>query len=198
VSAYEPVLAFWFGPDADDAAVARRQALLWWSGRPEDDAAIRDRFRDTHWAAVNGELDPWLREPPGRLALIIVADQFSRAMFRGTPQAFAHDALARQWVLDGLAAGDDAPLRPIQRVFYSLPLQHSESREHQQRSVAYLEALIEATPSLRPTLEGYLDYARRHRDIVERFGRFPHRNAVLGRATTPEEQAFLDGGGFAG
>ena len=191
MSAWEPVLAFWFGPDADDATVAKRQERLWWSGRPEDDAAIRNRFRDTHWAAVNGELDAWLREPRGRLALILVADQFSRAMFRGTPQAFAHDALARHWVLDGLAAGDDAPLRPIERVFYSLPLQHSESREHQQRSVAYLESLVAAAPALKAVLEGYLDYARRHRDIVERFGRFPHRNAVLGRKSTPQEVKFL-------
>jgi uncharacterized protein (DUF924 family) len=189
---WEPILAFWFGEDADDAAVAKRQSKLWWGGRREDDDTIGERFGAVREAAVAGRLSDWERDPRGRLALVLLVDQFSRALHRRTPQAFEHDPLARRWALEALAAGDDRKLRPIERVFLTLPLQHSESREHQERSVALLERWrAEAQGALRAELDGYLDYAKRHRDIVARFGRFPHRNAILGRTSTPEETEFL-------
>src|SRR5690606_119569 len=134
----------------------------------------------------------WLAPPRGRLALVILIDQFSRNLFRGDARAFAHDALARRWVSEGLDAGADRALRAIERVFFYLPLEHSESLADQQRSVALFERLCaDVPPALQGTFAGYLDYAVRHRDVIVRFGRFPHRNASLGRATTPEEAEFL-------
>ncbi|WP_019139795.1 DUF924 family protein [Noviherbaspirillum massiliense] len=183
---------FWFGDHPDDAVVARQQSRLWWKKQPETDSMIRQRFAPWTAKAAARELDDWLATPAGRLALILLTDQFPRNMYRGTPQAFAFDELARTWAKEGLALGVQHSLRPIERVFLYLPLEHSESLEDQDRSLALFEELAaNAAPAQKPAFDGFLDFARRHRQVIERFGRFPHRNAILGRASTPEELAFL-------
>lgn len=195
----DSIHAFWFGTDPDDQRVADEKAALWWSKHPDADREIKTRFEATLEQAVRGELDAWLEAPRGRLALILLADQFTRNMYRDTPRAFAYDAQARRWSCDGLERGIDGLLRPIERVFFYLPLEHSESIEDQQRAVALFGQLAQAVPErAKPAFQGFLDYAIRHRDIIERFGRFPHRNRILGRPSTPEEEAFLlqPGSGF--
>lgn len=193
------VLQYWFGDAAADAEVIATNGARWFRGGDAVDADIRARFSDLHAQAAGGQLDDWLATPRGRLALVIVIDQFSRNLFRGDARAFAHDARARDWVVDGLDAGADRALRPIERVFFYLPLEHSESLADQDRCVALFAALRDEVPaSLRAAFDGYLDYARRHRDVIARFGRFPHRNVVLGRTSTAEEAEYLrqPGAGF--
>jgi uncharacterized protein (DUF924 family) len=189
------ILAFWFGTSPDDATVAAEQSKLWWRKHPATDRAIGARFAPSLDRAAAGELDDWAATPRGRLALILLTDQFPRNLHRDTPQAFAFDALARAWCVEGLASGADAALRRIERAFFYLPLEHAESLPEQQRAVALFEALAaeaaRADPNGRASFEGYADYARRHRDVIARFGRFPHRNRVLGRASSAAEIAFL-------
>ncbi|RJG04749.1 DUF924 domain-containing protein [Noviherbaspirillum cavernae] len=183
---------FWFGSQADDSAVASERAALWWSKNPDVDAAIRQRFAALAARAASRELDAWNATPHGTLALILLTDQFPRNIHRDTPQAFASDPLARAWCSLGLGRGDDLQLRPIERVFFYLPLEHSESLDDQERSVALFERLAaNVAAEQRPAFDGFLDYARRHRDIIARFGRFPHRNRILGRTTSMAETAFL-------
>lgn len=186
------VLGYWFGDASGDAEVIAARGALWFDPKAEVDDGIRTRFAPLRERAIDGDLDAWLALPQGRLALVILVDQFSRNLFRGDARAFAHDALARGWVDEGLRLAAQRALRPIERVFFYLPLEHSESFADQQRSVALFTALCDEVPTaLRASFDGYLDYAVRHRDIVARFGRFPHRNAVLGRASTAEEIEFL-------
>jgi len=188
----DTILRFWFGTETDDAVVAEQRGQLWWKKSPETDAEIRNRFAGVLDEAVNGRCEQWLEDARGRLAVIILADQFSRNMYRDTPRAFASDNLALSWCKEGLAAGADRDLRPIERVFFYLPLEHSESLDDQDRSVALFAELADSVPDAQGKLfDGYLDYAARHREIVQRFGRFPHRNAILGRVSTAEELAFL-------
>ncbi|MBI1394894.1 MAG: DUF924 family protein [Betaproteobacteria bacterium] len=183
---------FWFGPDAPDDVVADRQAPLWWAKNAETDATIARRFTGCIEQAAAGALDDWTLTPEGRLALILLTDQFPRNVFRGSPRAFAFDEHARRWCREGLDAGIDRQLRAIDRVFFYLPLEHSELLADQERCVTLVESLRDdAVPSFRKAAEGFLDFAVRHRDIVRRFGRFPHRNDILGRTSSPEETAFL-------
>lgn len=193
---------FWFGANAedlDDDAIAQRQSKLWWAKDETVDREIAERFVPWIGRAARGELDTWSDHAAGLLALVLLTDQFPRNAFRNTPRAFAFDALARRWcraLLDGDHGGS---LRPIERVFALLPLEHSEFLADQDECVARMKTLhAEAAPAFVATAAGYVDYAIRHRDIVARFGRFPHRNAILGRASTPEEIAFLatPGSGF--
>ncbi|RZU45133.1 uncharacterized protein (DUF924 family) [Fluviicoccus keumensis] len=191
-ASYEGILDFWFGPQGDDTVVANRQAGLWWSKDPALDAEIRDRFESLVYAAADGDLTDWHQDARGRLALIILVDQFSRNIWRDTPQSFVFDTLARQWCKDGLASRQDRLLKPIERVFFYLPLEHSEDRDDQTRSVALFRELASSVPAeAMKTFAFFLTYATRHQDIIERFGRFPHRNRILGRESTPEETAFL-------
>ncbi len=188
----QTVLEYWFGTNSDDAVVAREQASLWWSHDPQVDAEIRARFQPLVEQAAAGALDGWAGSPEGRLALILVTDQFPRNIFRGAPQAFAYDEIALRLSLDGLAGGEDRQLRPIHRVFLYLPLEHSEDLEHQVRCVALFRQLASDVPETHTKVfEGFLDYAEQHHAIIERFGRFPHRNAILGRESTPAEIEFL-------
>lgn len=183
---------FWFGTQADDAAVAAERARLWWAKDEQADREIERRFAAWVERAARGELDGWAATPPGRLALILLTDQFPRNIYRGTPQSFAFDRHALAWCRQGLAAGMDGALRPIERVFFYLPLEHAESMADQELSVALFERLAAGVePAQRAAFDGFLDYARRHRDVVARFGRFPHRNRILGRASSVEELAFL-------
>jgi uncharacterized protein (DUF924 family) len=180
----DTILMFWFG--SNDAAAERSR--LWWGKHPETDKLIRDRFESSLRKAADGELDDWAATPGGRLALILLTDQFSRNMYRDTPNAFAFDAIALRCCKEGLREDVDKLLRPVERVFFYLPLEHSESLEDQERSVALLQALVQEAG---PDFAGFLDYAIRHRAVIARFGRFPHRNRILGRTSTEQEAAFL-------
>jgi uncharacterized protein (DUF924 family) len=161
-----------------------------WFRRDADfDREITARFLAAHEAAAAGRLSDWQATPDGALALLLLLDQFPRNMFRNSARAFATDALARAVAGRAIADGFDASAADAERAFFYLPFEHSENLADQERSLALW----------RRSGDGKVDkYAEIHADIIQRFGRFPHRNAVLGRATTPEEQAFLDAGGFAG
>ncbi|HEU5272563.1 MAG TPA: DUF924 family protein, partial [Xanthobacteraceae bacterium] len=152
------------------------------------DADIRTRFLATYEAAAAGRL-AWDETADGALALLIVLDQFPRNMFRGSARAFAADPLARTIASRAIERGFDQAAAPSERSFFYLPFEHSEALADQERCIALNRAAGDADA---------LKWAEQHADIIRRFGRFPHRNKALGRATTPEEQAFLDGGGFAG
>lgn len=197
---WQPLLDFWFGDPADDALRATRQAPLWWGKSSETDALLARRFGAQAEAAANGELADWADLPHGRLALILLLDQLPRNIHRGTPTAFARDPLAREQCLKGLSLGMDRQLSPLERVFFYLPLEHAESREQQTRSVALFEELAaeQAHSHANETFAGFADFARRHQVIIEQFGRFPHRNDLLGRTSTLEETDFLQqpGAGF--
>lgn len=188
----DTILDYWFGSEPDDAALAVERASLWWSKQNEVDAEIRRRFEGSLLAGARGALDSWQATPRGHLALIILTDQFPRNMYRGSAQTFAYDALALAWCLDGVNLGVDLQLRPIERVFFYLPLEHSESLPYQDRSVAFFTKLFHSVPeSWQAPFASYLDFAARHRDVIARFGRFPHRNILLGRGSTEAELAFL-------
>src|SRR5262249_4550606 len=150
---------------------------------------IADKFAATYQAAAAGALAQWEETPDGALALTIALDQFPRNMFRGQARTYETDVLARAIAGRALARGFDAQVRRGLRQFFYLPFQHSEDLADQERCVELAR---------RHGDDEFLKYAERHADIIRRFGRFPHRNAMLGRTTTPEEQAFLDAGGFAG
>ncbi len=188
----EELLDLWFGDNPDDSAVAAEKKELWWGHSPENDEMLREKFGDASVAAGVGVLQHWTGSPRGRLALILLLDQIPRAVHRGLPQAFAYDADARDVASQGLASGADRLLRPVERLFFYLPFEHSEQLADQERSVALFRELAASVPNTdRETFELFLDYALRHHEVIARFGRFPHRNAVLGRASTPEEMEFL-------
>ncbi|MBL0482295.1 DUF924 family protein [Aeromonas veronii] len=197
---WQPLLALWFGDEADDVLRATRQAPLWWGKSSETDALLASRFGELAEAAAKGSLAHWADLHHGRLALILLLDQLPRNIHRDKPAAFAQDPLARDLCLKGLSIGADKSLSPLERVFFYLPLEHAESREQQARSVALFEALAaeQAGTPAQATFAGFADFARRHQVIIERFGRFPHRNDILGRTSTLEEAAFLQqpGSGF--
>lgn len=188
------VLDFWFGPGWRDGEVEEDEAreAMWWQGAPAVDERIRTRYTERHGQAFAGELDYWAATPAGRLALILVLDQFSRQIHRDRPEAFAGDAAARRFCLEGLDQGDDRQLGPLQRVFFYMPLEHAEDPALQTRSVALFETLPEAAPANQAArFRRYLDFAVSHQAVVDRFGRFPHRNAVLGRESSSAERDFL-------
>jgi len=187
------LLDFWFGDNPDDAAVAKAQAELWWGHCAETDELLQARFGAAASAAAADVLDHWSGSPRGRLALILLLDQLPRAIHRATPASFAQDAKARAVAEQGLESGADRLLRPIERLFFYLPFEHSEEIGDQDRSVElYRELEASAKTAHRETFAGFVDYSVRHRDVIKWFGRFPHRNQILGRESTPEEKAFLE------
>jgi uncharacterized protein (DUF924 family) len=165
----------------------------WFAKSAAFDAAIRLKFEPVHHAAARGDYAAWADSPEGALALLILLDQFPRNLYRGDAHAFATDPLARSIAARAVDAGLDKGVEPRLRPFFYLPFEHSESLADQDRSVALFEAHDAETGDV-----DSLKWAVMHRDVIRRFGRFPHRNPMLGRATTAEEQAFLDEGGFAG
>jgi uncharacterized protein (DUF924 family) len=186
------ILRFWFGDDPGRSASDPAGARLWWSKQPEVDAAMRERFGPWVEKAGAGALDAWAAQPEGRLALILLADQFTRNIHRGTPAAFSLDPQAQAWCEQGWAEHAFDTLAPAQRLFACMPLEHAESLPHQDRAVALIRALRDSLPPAeQPGFDGFVDFAERHREVIRRFGRFPHRNAVLGRPSTPDELAFL-------
>jgi len=188
----ESILSFWFGAAMDNLTVAHQQSKLWWSKSDELDGQIRERFEPLLLAMAKGETDCFPGTARGRLAQIVLFDQFPRNMYRGTPAAFATDPIAQKLALSAQNDGDEVQLRLIERVFLYLPLVHAEDRTLQALAVERFEALsAEANEDESSLFQGYLEFAIRHRDIIKRFGRFPHRNAILGRQSTPEEIEFL-------
>jgi len=186
---YERILDFWFGSSAEET---RERAARWWKKDPAFDQEIRTEFEPALLRATRGELDRWLEEPESSVAFVVLLDQFSRNMYRDTAEAFAQDERALGATLRGIERGFDALLSPLRRYFFYMPMMHAENRAIQRRSVETFERLAnEKDTGFDGMLRGAADYARRHRDIVERFGRFPHRNNILERTTTAEEAAFL-------
>ena len=188
----ETILTYWFGANPGEAALAKDRADLWWSKHAEADREIRQRFEASVQLAAEGKLNPWLTEPRGRLALIILTDQFPRNIYRDSPLAFSFDTKALAWSLEGIEKGHDQLLQPIERAFFYLPLEHSERLDHQERLVRMVSDLVPLVAAeQRAIFEHYLNVAILHRDIIARFGRFPHRNRILGRSSTAEELHFL-------
>ncbi|MEO8159081.1 MAG: DUF924 family protein [Betaproteobacteria bacterium] len=186
------VIEYWFGASTDAAEAVADRDRLWWKADPAIDDDVRARFANCVEQAGRHELDDWAATAHGLLALILLTDQFPRNIFRGTTRAFSFDPIARAHCHAGIARGVDTALRPIERVFHYLPLEHSELLSDQDDSVRLFARLAgEAGRGNEKLFAGYLRYARRHREIIARFGRFPHRNGILGRASTPEEVAFL-------
>ncbi len=192
----EEILRFWFGDGPLSAEVAAERSPIWFMSSPVFDAEVGGRFGDLPERALAGELDAWTGEPRPALARVLVLDQFPRNLFRGSARSFAFDAAALAAALAAIDDGLHRSLHPIEASFLYLPLEHAEDLTMQDRCVALFEDLCSrCDETLRPQLEEYRDYAERHRAVIRRFGRFPHRNAVLGRESTAEETAHLGGGG---
>ena len=194
----DDVLSFWF--DGAAAGTASPETVArWFRSDPAFDDAIRRQFGPAIEAAIDGALDHWQSEPESWLALLIVLDQFPRNVSRGTAAAFAGDARAQRIARAGIDAGLDRALTPLQRVFAYLPLEHAEDASLQAQCVALFDALrSDIGDAQRPMFDMFHDYAVRHREVIDRFGRFPHRNAALGRSSTPAERDYLatPGAGF--
>lgn len=192
------VLGFWFGPALDDLESVTAASKRWYAADDDLDAEIRNRFGSVIDTAARGACADWEATPDGALALVVLLDQFPRNAYRATPAAFACDPLALAVAKCAVKRGFDRELPCAGRAFLYHPFEHSEDASDQERSVVLFATLAaDAPPPWRAFAEAFVPYARSHREVVERFGRFPHRNAILGRASTPEERAYLDaGGGF--
>jgi uncharacterized protein (DUF924 family) len=182
----EEILSFWFGEARDEHAYYEERRVLWFSADPRVDQGIRDLFMADYQLAAERKLMDWQDTPRSGLALIVLLDQFPRNMFRGTPRAFATDPLAREVATRFMRQANDQFLLPVERMFIYLPFMHSEDLAHQQQSVTLFQHLAQERDYL-----GSTSYALRHKEIIARFGRFPHRNAIVGRTSTLEELAFL-------
>ena len=182
----DEVLEFWFGREGEEGYGEFREA--WFTKDAEFDREVRDRFESLHGEAAAGKLEGWKDEARSCLALVILLDQFPRNMFRGDQRTYATDEPARNAARHAVEHAYDRELSPHERLFLYLPFEHSEDLEDQRLSVELFRGLVAETGS-----EDLLGYAVQHEEIVERFGRFPHRNEILGRATTPEEAEFLRG-----
>ncbi len=189
----ERVLEFWFGACGADGSLDPARQKMWFGDGRKYDAEIRERFGSLHERASGGELDrEWGESPRGTMALLVLLDQFSRHIHRDTPRAFTQDAAAQKIAVAGVEAGVDRKLIPAQRTFFYLPFEHAEDIELQRLGVRCFDGLARTVAEARRgDYESFLNYAQRHRDIIERFGRFPHRNAALGRESTPAEIKFL-------
>jgi uncharacterized protein (DUF924 family) len=193
------ILDYWFGQGPFDAARLTERSRFWFGGDgPEAaaarDAEIRGKLEPLLLRAAAGELDSWAASPRRRLALILLFDQVPRNIYRRTPKAWAFDARALALSVEGLQLAADQALEPVERTFFYLPLEHAESMEAQDLSVAAFTRLAAEAP---PELRGYLDFTRKyaqgHREVIAKFGRFPYRNAVLGRENTPAEKEWIPG-----
>ncbi|MFN3212667.1 MAG: DUF924 family protein [Henriciella sp.] len=194
------VLDYWIGPATHDHLAANRLNKTWFIKSAETDAFIQSQFGDLLDELSDGLAAEWAKAGPRQtLAAIIVLDQFSRNIHRGTPKAFSYDPLALRLTKAGLARRETSQLTEVERAFFLMPLEHSESLEDQNTCVTAFEQLLGSSrPVFRPLLENSLDYARQHRDVIAEFGRFPHRNAILGRQNTAAESDYLQkpGSGF--
>lgn len=190
------VVEFWFTAGENTTPTIDSRMDRWFSADPAFDAQIGARFGALVERASAGELDGWAATPEGRLALILLLDQFRRHIHRGSAEAFARDQQALKLCVEGARAGVYRRLPPLQQAFFFMPLQHAENLKVQDKSVSIYAALVDGvSETLKETLLTFAQFAELHRDIIASFGRFPHRNPVLGRASTPEEEAYLSDGG---
>lgn len=196
------VREFWFGklPMGIDDLQGRMQLWFGTDLSPEEqqewDDAINAQFEPLVRQAIAGELAAWGDGPRRRMSLILLLDQFPRNIYRGTSRAYAGDEQALALALSGMNSGADAALDPVERLFFYMPLQHAEARDVQDESVAAYRRLVrEAPEKLRSVFESHVAYAERHRKVIEQFGRFPHRNRIMGRLSTPEEVSYMKSGG---
>jgi uncharacterized protein (DUF924 family) len=191
-STVDEILNFWFGQALIDANALAHREQVWFRADPEFDREVKEKFGTDLESAINSDLSSWKNSPRARLAGIVLLDQFSRNVYRGTSKAFAGDRAALDLCMEGLARSEDQDLHPIERTFFYMPMQHSEQLAIQEQSVRKFAELLSHSPNeIRTYLQSSLQFAIEHRDIVKRFGRFPHRNKILGRQSTPEEQEFL-------
>ena len=189
---WQPLLEWWFGTFESPQDIAADKGKLWFGKRDSQDLEAQTRFGDWVEQALAGGLTDWAQRPDGWLALVLLLDQLPRMIFRDTPKSFAGDLRAQALVAQGIAADFDRQLRPIQRVFIYLVFEHCEHLAVQDEAVSRFIALVAEQPEAdRAVFADNLDYAERHREVIARFGRFPHRNAVLGRESTAQELAFL-------
>ena len=190
----EAILSFWFKEQALSAPQIDQRMEIWFSEDPVFDHEIKKDFADEIAKASAGELNHWGDDPQGRLALIILLDQFRRNIYRGTAKAFSKDRMALELCVHGAMEKKDQALTPIQKVFFYMPLQHAESRKVQAKAVELYRRLAETvSPTLRQTFMTIAEFAELHKDIIDQFGRFPHRNELLNRENTAEEAQYLAG-----
>ena len=190
------LLEWWFGSAESPSEVAKAKGELWFGKDQAQDAEAKSRFGDLVESALSGGLKEWTESPDGWLALVLLLDQLPRMIYRDTPRAFAGDERAQKLVAHGLKLGRDQHLDPLHRSFIYLVLEHTENLDAQNQAVARFTDLLPLLPATdREFLTSSLDYAERHREVIKRFGRFPHRNDILGRVSTPEEIEFLKGHG---
>lgn len=188
----DAILLFWFKEQELSGPQIDRRMDIWFGADPVLDHEIEKEFSDDVVAACDGRLDHWAIEPRGRLALILLIDQFRRNIHRNSAEAFSKDRLALKLCVEGAMEKKDIGLTPLQRVFFYMPLQHAESRKVQEKSVELYNRLAEAvSPTYRETLLTVAQFAELHKDIIDQFGRFPHRNKLLNRDNTPEEDEYL-------
>ena len=185
----DAILDFWFGqPTAADYGHYRK---AWFVKDPDFDQSIRQHFLADYEKAAAGALDHWQKDPHSSVALLLLLDQFPRNLFRGQPRSFETDPQAKAVATQLVDTGQDQQLIPAHRFFIYVPFEHSEDIADQNRCVALMQNLVDTVPDLDNGLKGGLNYAIRHRDVIQQFGRFPHRNEILGRESTPEELKFL-------
>ena len=190
----EDILNYWFGQLKENEGPSNVYYKKWFAKDERVDHFIKTSFESDLQRAIDGHLRSWEEVPRGALALIILLDQFSRNIYRGSPRAFTQDPLALELCLKGIEKGFDTKLHPVERLFFYMPLEHSEDLEMQKKSVELFSMMEELFPSphnLSYMVSEFKKYADMHYVIIERFGRFPHRNQVLGRKSTPEEVEFL-------
>jgi uncharacterized protein (DUF924 family) len=188
----EAILSFWFKEQELSAPQIDRRMDAWFGEDPVFDREIEEKFSSDVERACEGKLDHWAAEAHGRLALIILIDQFRRNIYRNTAEAFSRDKLALKLCVEGAMEKKDMSLTPIQRVFFYMPLQHAESVKVQAKAVELYNRLAESvSPTYKETFLTVAQFAELHKDIIDQFGRFPHRNKLLGRENTSEEDAYL-------
>ncbi|MGY2263348.1 DUF924 family protein [Pseudomonas sp. SDO55104_S430] len=189
---WQPLLEWWFGTSGSAKEVAAQKGKLWFGKRDSQDLEARTRFGDLVEQALAGGLTDWAQRPEGWLALVLLLDQLPRMLFRDSPKAYSGDIRAQALVAQGIAADFDRQLQPIQRVFIYLVLEHCEHLAVQNECISrYIELVAQQPESDQALFADYLDYAEKHQKVIARFGRFPHRNEVLGRKSTAEELEFL-------
>jgi uncharacterized protein (DUF924 family) len=189
----EEVLDYWFLPRPTTEAEVEARKQFWFGGDASVDREIRERFTGRVERARKGELSSWNETPHGTLALLILLDQFTRNIYRGTPEAFSHDPVALELARAGFQAGRFEAMDPFERMFAALPFRHAEDVEWQKLAVALsVKDARVTTPMLKDFLVYSVDWARKHLDVIVRFGRFPHRNKALGRTSTPEEIEYIE------
>jgi uncharacterized protein (DUF924 family) len=189
---WQPLLEWWFGSSESPIETAAEKGKLWFGKRDSQDLEAFERFGDWVEQALAGGLTDWAQRPEGWLALVLLLDQLPRMIFRDSPKSFSGDLRAQALVAQGIAADFDRQLRPIQRVFIYLVFEHCENLAVQNEAVSrYIDLVAQQPEAERKLFTDYLSYAEKHQQVIARFGRFPHRNAVLGRESTAEELAFL-------